>query len=123
MSNWALTLASPTRAGAISSKDDTDIGQLTRSDLSVELAIASLKTLNEATEVVPIVKVALKASIVAMVSILRLIKRCKKDGGDWEKLAAVLEEKNDLITTLLNAYAKLPERYPNTETQATEYQR
>ncbi|KAG8809787.1 hypothetical protein FRC17_003244 [Serendipita sp. 399] len=58
-----------------------------------------------------------------MVSILQLAKRCKENREGWEKLAIVIQEKNESITALIQLYAKAPSQYPSAQRHASEYQR
>ncbi|KAG8834847.1 hypothetical protein FRC17_006779, partial [Serendipita sp. 399] len=125
MSTWVQTRSAPILTDATSherTEDHPDPNPLDRVDLSLDLSIAGFKTLKEAAEVIPVAGAALKATCGIMVSILQLAKRCKENREGWEKLAIVVQEKNESITVLIQLYAKAPSQYPSAQRHASEYQ-
>ncbi|KAG8846240.1 hypothetical protein FRB91_000998 [Serendipita sp. 411] len=126
VSNLAFAIASPARASPIYQRISSGIVKPrpnNDSDVSLDLTIAGLETLKQASEVIPVAGVGLKVTCGIMILILHVVKRCKANRAGWEKLAEVIRKKNESITMLLELYSKSPAGYPSAERHANEYQR
>jgi hypothetical protein len=54
---------------------------------------------------------------------LTFTQQCKDNREGWRELAEIMEEKNQRVVSLLELYARAPERYTVTLEQAKKYQR
>ncbi|CAG8771064.1 10353_t:CDS:2, partial [Acaulospora colombiana] len=106
-----------------SSSIQSNTTQVDRTDVALDISIASFKTIKEAAEAISQFGGPIKATCGIMILVLEAVKMCKNNREGWRELAEIMEDKNQSVISLLELYGQAPEENERILKQANKYQK